>query len=54
MLEGDRDRFDVGVGGAARMGDERAGIDRDQERSLRSVRRSTENLTRPRSARSFW
>jgi hypothetical protein len=47
MLEGDRDRFDVGVGGAARMGDERAGIDRDQERSLRSVRRSTENLTRP-------
>jgi hypothetical protein len=33
MLEGDRDRFDVGARGAGQIGDERAGIDGDQERS---------------------
>ena len=54
VLEGNRDRFDVGARSTGQVGDERAGIDRDQERSSRSARRSTENLTRPRSARSFW
>ena len=53
MLERDRDRLDIGARGTRQVGDERAGVDRDQERSSRSARTSTENLTRPRSARSF-
>src|SRR2546427_13044982 len=53
VLEREAHSVDVRARGAGGGGDKGTRVDRDQARSSRSARRSTENLTRPRSARSF-
>ncbi len=46
-------RLDVGARGARKVSDQGTGVDGDQRRSSRSVLRSIENDTLPRSARNF-
>src|SRR5439155_13677031 len=53
VLECQAHGVDVRARGAREVGDKGTRVDRDQARSSRSPRMSTENLTRPRRARSF-